>query len=278
LKGDFTRSTFRDKKHYSSVRMQQGRVALDADWNEQVDINQRILETGTKDIIGPSGVPINNEGVGDGFKIIPDISDLKIKSGCIYVDGILCENPDDNLSITKQKDLPDNNLNIAVGKYLAYLDVWPRHLTAIEDPEIREVALGGPDTATRTKTVWQVKLLQLKDTLGLNCISVLQQKEWTDLSVDSGLMSAFTKTPTPDKNPCIISPTSGYRRLENQLYRVEIHKKGKSGEATFKWSRDNGSMVFAINKFFVNEKKKLQLENLDEIKALPCARTMGRDT
>ena len=165
MKGDFTRSTFSDKKHYSSVRMQQGRVALDADWNEQVDIDQHRLETGTLDMIGPSGVPINNEGKGEGFKIeLDNNGDLKINTGRIYVDGILCENPDDNLSITKQKDLPDNNLNIAVGKYLAYLDVWPRHLTAIEDPEIREVALGGPDTATRTKTVWQVKLLQLKDT------------------------------------------------------------------------------------------------------------------
>jgi len=267
LKGDFTRSTFRDKKHYSSVRMQQGRVALDADWNELVDINKHILETGTKDIIGPSGVPINNEGASDGFKIIPDGSDLKINPGSIYVDGLLCENSDKKLLITKQKDLPDYVLNMPVGKYLAYLDVWLRHITAIEDPEIREVALGGPDTATRAKTVWQVKLLKLSNTTGLNCISVLQKKGWTDISSESGLMSAFTKTETPGKNPCIISPTSGYKRLENQLYRVEVHIGGKSGKATFKWSRDNGSMVFAINKFFVNEPKKLQLENLGRNKS-----------
>ena len=38
LKGDFTRNTFKKEKHYSGVRMQQGRVQLDADWNEQVDI------------------------------------------------------------------------------------------------------------------------------------------------------------------------------------------------------------------------------------------------
>ncbi|HMQ56354.1 MAG TPA: DUF6519 domain-containing protein, partial [Anaerolineae bacterium] len=34
MKGDFTRSTFRSEHHYSSVRMQQGRVQLDSDWNE----------------------------------------------------------------------------------------------------------------------------------------------------------------------------------------------------------------------------------------------------
>jgi len=38
-------------------------------------------------------------------------------------------------------------------------------------------------------------------------------------------------------------PGAGYRRLENQLYRVEIHKGGQPGTATFKWSRDNGSVV-----------------------------------
>lgn len=262
MKGDFTRSTFNDKKHYSSVRMQQGRVALDADWNELVDIGLHRQENGARDMIGPSGVPINSEGAGDGFKITPDGSDIRIDPGSIYVDGILCENPDEGLLITEQKDLPDYVLDMPEGKYLAYLDVWQRHITAVEDPEIREIALGGPDTATRTKTVWQVKLLELSELDGLNCISVLQKKDWTDLSQESGLMSAFTKTQTQDRNPCIISPTSGYTRLENQLYRVEVHEGGKSGEATFKWSRDNGSMVFAISNFFVKEPKKIELENL----------------
>ncbi|MFQ5630622.1 MAG: DUF6519 domain-containing protein [bacterium] len=36
LKGDFTRTTFKKEKHYSGVRMQQGRVQLDTDWNETV--------------------------------------------------------------------------------------------------------------------------------------------------------------------------------------------------------------------------------------------------
>ena len=36
--GDITRSSFDPDRHYSSVRMQQGRVQLDADWNEQLDI------------------------------------------------------------------------------------------------------------------------------------------------------------------------------------------------------------------------------------------------
>ena len=42
---------------------------------------------------------------------------------------------------------------------------------------------------------------------------------------------------------CVISPESKYTRGENQLYRVEVHRGGVAGEATFKWSRDNGSLA-----------------------------------
>jgi len=38
MKADLTRDTFNPAKHYSRVMMQQGRVAVDADWNEQASI------------------------------------------------------------------------------------------------------------------------------------------------------------------------------------------------------------------------------------------------
>lgn len=46
-------------------------------------------------------------------------------------------------------------------------------------------------------------------------------------------------------NACVISPESKYSNGENQLYRVEIHRGGVAGEATIKWSRDNGSVATA---------------------------------
>src|SRR5205814_3386673 len=49
-----------------------------------------------------------------------------------------------------------------------------------------------------------------------------------------------------DLDPCVVSPEAQYRGLENQLYRVEIHRGGAAGAATFKWSRDNGSAVFPL--------------------------------
>ena len=89
-----------------------------------------------------------------------------VKRGHYYVDGILCENEWDTRA-DRQPDLPlyqgsSGAIPMAPGGYIVYLDVWERHLTYLDDPEIREEALLGPDTATRTKIVWQVKLLPVR--------------------------------------------------------------------------------------------------------------------
>ena len=42
-------------------------------------------------------------------------------------------------------------------------------------------------------------------------------------------------------------PAAGYKGLENQLYRVEVHNGGPLGTATFKWSRDNATIISAVS-------------------------------
>jgi hypothetical protein len=57
----------------------------------------------------------------------------------------------------------------------------------------------------------------------------------------------MTATTAVDPNSTI--DTSGsYQGGDNRLYRVEIHQGGAIDQATFKWSRDNGSIVSAIAK------------------------------
>ena len=158
MKGDFTRNTFHQEKHYSRVLQQQGRVQLDANWNEALDILTYRDRTARLDIIGPCGGPQDNAG----YEISVDGNDLRISAGRYYVRGILCENEASHL-YTKQIDLPGAQLPSTPGRYLAYLDAWERHVTALEDPEIREVALGGPDTATRAQVMAQVKLARIED-------------------------------------------------------------------------------------------------------------------
>src|SRR6185312_14665601 len=45
MKGDFARVTFDPTRHYSQVFQQQGRVLLEADWNEQGRIQLHLLRT-----------------------------------------------------------------------------------------------------------------------------------------------------------------------------------------------------------------------------------------
>ena len=65
MKADFTRDTFTPLKHFSRVLMQQGRVQLDADWNEQMDIQSELDRSTTRDVVGPSGAPLDGGGFDD---------------------------------------------------------------------------------------------------------------------------------------------------------------------------------------------------------------------
>jgi len=341
--GDISRKTFDPLNYYSGVLQQQGRVQVDADWNEQLAIQHHRTETETRDVIGQCGVPEK----GGGFKIesTPDQQDVTISAGRIYVDGLLCESdatlvaatftqetqtvqgnqavvaasmvdhrrpwlagqwveisaagrPAKRLQITAvdqrlltlsadvteyrtadtafrplttyitQPDYPNPDftagiaspltsplssppsafphLSLGDGTYLVYLDAWRREITALDDRQIREVALGGPDTSTRLKTVWQVRFLPVTAANGrATCGTAFN--EWNDLTrVRTGRLNARTETPEDPKNPCLLPPSAGYRRLENQLYRVEIHKGGARDAATFKWSRDNATVETRI--------------------------------
>ncbi len=61
----------------------------------------------------------------------------------------------------------------------------------------------------------------------------------------TGAMSADTGQGNNECG-CQPIPSAGYQGLENQLYRVEIHTAGPLGTATFKWSRENGSVVAKV--------------------------------
>ncbi len=238
MKGDFSRFTFRPANHYRSVRLQQGRVQLDADWNEQTEIQAHLAESAISDEIGPSGAPIDRAG----FALQIQGGDIQIGPGNYYVDGILCEN-ESTVPFTGQPDLPGAPRPSQAGLYVAYLDVWLRQVTALEQPALREVALGGPDTATRAKTVWQVKLERAGE-INANLACPNFGPGWTPANAQStGTLRAQPKPGAQNQGECLVPDPGGYRRLDNQLYRVEIRQPGPAGIATFVWSRDNGSVV-----------------------------------
>ena len=66
------------------------------------------------------------------------------------------------------------------------------------------------------------------------------------IAPSAGRLTTDTIDVAADDDPCELPPTGGYRGLENQTYRVEIHDGGAPGTATFKWSRDNGSVAIPV--------------------------------
>lgn len=333
MKADFTRNTFHPLKHFTRVLMQQGRVQLDADWNEQSSILIHHLRRLAADIIGDHGGPADRLG----FKIDtlagtkPGVVDFSISDGDYFVDGILCQvettavpvspaaasatnsnvknqmqvgawNPDgvefkagqwvtffdaaagaggsampitqadpSSRTLTFANDLssffskfatprlrrlvtyqtqPDYRpvTQVAAARYQVYLDVWERLITYVQDDSIREVALGGPDTAARSHLVWQVILTKAQDT---GACALMRDLANAFQPPNRGMLKARAKQAAQSTDPCIIPPQASYRGPENQLYRVEIHTgsadaAGNPTTPTFKWSRENGAVVFPV--------------------------------
>jgi len=257
MSGDYSRIDFDPKRDYTGVLLQQGRPLTDRDWNDLVAQHNRRIQAGTLDASSPLFVATTTA---DAFNIVSDgAGGFTIGRGRLYVDGLLAENHGtgalqwdaelaerygkDAIPYTKQPYLPNAPaLPTSGGPNLVYLDVWQREVTRFEDGDIVEPALG-VDTTTRLQTVWQVKLLTNVGA-GVVCATPLDQiGAWkTQTAPSAGRLTTKTGDVPGDVNPCIIPPAGGYKGLENQLYRVEIHKKGPLGTATFKWSRDNASV------------------------------------
>jgi Family of unknown function (DUF6519) len=257
---DCSRFRFDPEQDYFGVVMQQGRVQLDADWNDWVAQVARRIQAGTLDSLGPAAVPWETP---NGFRIQVTDGDLTIGPGRIYVDGILVENHGaaprvwnprlaeregtGAVAYSYQPYLPNPDpLPGTDGLHLVYLDVWRRDLTWLQSPELVEQAVG-VDTTGRWQTVWQVKVLPAPE--GSDCVLAdPTPTAWTEATRPSaGRLSTATGTPPGTAIPVLVPPAAGYKGLENQLYRVEIHQGGGPDTATFKWSRDNATVATPVS-------------------------------
>ncbi|MGK4004447.1 DUF6519 domain-containing protein [Sorangium sp. So ce1036] len=246
MNGDLTRSTFDPDDNFTAVRSQQGRVTLDADHNEQVDIQLHDTREGRARLVGGSGAPADDAG----FAVTLNGAGVpEVGPGLYLVNGIRVRNGASFQLGAAQPFLPGlNPLPAQDGAWLAYLEVWERPLTAVEEPSIREVALGGPDTTLRDQAVWQVRWLRVDDVNEGTCASAAVALASLAQRYDGTLQPRLE--PSGVSGPCIVSEAAAFRGLENQLYRIEIHAGNIAADGssiaqtpTFKWSRDNGAVV-----------------------------------
>jgi hypothetical protein len=291
MHGDFAQVSFNQGNAFTRVFPQQGRMLLEAELNEQTAIHLHYHRELICDLVGRCWT------AGDGFALAPGTAkDFKIGAGRLYLDGIPCELTAETTYLNQPfAPVPGEP---AAGDlpvpFVVFAECWERHRSAVQLPELREVALRGRDTASRAQIAWQVRLLteamvsKLQETFArlaairdrpespfeyregsLQKFGTALNKAATELIAEFGgptakacekskafldvmnrvgsLMRARARYESRNLDPCAIPAEAQFRSRNNQLYRVEIHRPGDATQATFKWSRENGSIEFAID-------------------------------
>lgn len=255
--------------HYSSVRMQQGRVLTDFDWNASRFIDEEVRRKTDVDIIGPAGSPDN------GFKIenldaTTGFIDFDILNGTMYTGGLRLEmnaiekfrlqkdwleKNDNDYRVPVPADFPDG---VSEMFHLAYLEAWQQPVSAVEDSALFEPALGGPDTTVRLRNMRRVRIFKNPDSDECPIAWKKLQLDWKDtlhfgtvnhedeLIPDTNLKVSFIDTGVPD-NLCTPSVVGGYLGAENQSIRVQVTNFDHStNSGHFTWGFDNASPLYRI--------------------------------
>ncbi|HEX4274620.1 MAG TPA: DUF6519 domain-containing protein [Bryobacteraceae bacterium] len=252
---DLSRSATDYRKHYKSVRAQQGRVFVDDDHNENERIHGEESREEMVEIIGPVGAP------GDGFLISnPRLTsgkiDFDLAAGSLYVGGnrlkldaaTTFQTQPDWLEIFGSSSLkaPTSSRND-----LVYVETALVPVSSVEDSETFEVALGGPDTSTRLRQLQRVRLFT--GFSGANCqdgwsalaSSLKSQKQGTfnsenELVPDTVLTVGFANNGA-STDLCSPPVAGGYLGAENQAIRVQL-----TDTTHFTWGYDNAAPLYRV--------------------------------
>ena len=255
---DISRSSHDARKHFDATRALQGRLLTDDDLNVADIIAKEDRRLERVDVIGPAGSP------DDGFKIDGPTTDgqghvdLAIKPGSFYVGGLRLVMEDDGTGkgehFSAQRDwlqqsaTDRKSLNTANGFDLVYIEAWQQPVTAVEDGELREEALGGPDTCARLRTMRRVRLLSNVNTG--DCAPAMQLLAKTILSgalgpdfglkTDAHLHVGFTAGQQKE-DLCSPAATAGFLGAENQAIRLEL-----VDGTHLLWGYDNGAPLYRV--------------------------------
>ncbi len=180
---DISRVRFDPLRDFAGVVLQQGRLLLDADFNELVALLDRRLRAETSDLtsFGPTRITPASRGCRarrrTRFRVTvsggssddrprPHVRRRPARREPWPADARRLR-PAARPSATGTRDTPYAQQPYwptpdplpTDGTHLAYLDVWQREVTHLEDPDLVELAVG-VDTTARWQTAWQVRLLE----------------------------------------------------------------------------------------------------------------------
>ena len=282
---DISRWMLQTRKHYAAVRLQQGRVLLDSDVNDSDNLGAEQRRRVLVDVFGPKGSrdqgftlrrPLDGSGAeppllqagdeiqsqqvtfDDGSEV--DVLPLAIGSGSVNLGGMRFE-MDDAENVVFQRDFlqltsPSDVMPAFAPAFrqLFYLRAWEQGVSSVEDEEVGEAMLRGPDSSFRLRRMRRVEAF----TVGSDVTTCNQawaalragrledgnatfDERNNELVSQARLQLVFAGGEAADA--CAPMDPFGKRYLgaENQTLRVMLTSAG-----SYVWALDNGAPLFKV--------------------------------
>ena len=271
MTGDRARVSHDPKRKWRGVIAQQGRVTVEADWNEAATIGEERDRYVTLDVVGPVGTPDGGYAVtavpatGEQAASTPD--HLTIGKGTLYLGGERLD-LDEQVHYSNQPDWLDHSTDPlwkAPGRHhqretrheLVYVLASEQEVSAVEDPALADVALGGPDTMQRRRILQHFVRCPSESGSCDGSRSALERSlAEHGLRLDAASMMAGSaarlKVSFPDipatPNVSQPVPTGGYLGAENQMIRVMVTSIDQATqEPTIVWGFDDASFLYRVH-------------------------------
>jgi Inner membrane component of T3SS, cytoplasmic domain/Family of unknown function (DUF6519) len=268
MASDRARVSYDPKREWRGVIAQQGRVSVEADWNEAATISEERDRHATLDVVGRVGTP------DDGYTVTPAAAEgeqaestpghFTIGKGTLYLGGERLH-LDEQVHYRTQPDWLDHStdplwdppaVRDRKGRRheLVYLLASEQEVSAVEDPALADVALGGPDTTQRRRIIQRFARHPSESGTCDGSRSALERSLADHgLQLDPASMTAestgklqvsFPNSPTAARvgRP---APGGGYLGAENQMIRVMV-VGDKEGELTIVWGLDDASFLYRV--------------------------------
>jgi Family of unknown function (DUF6519)/IPT/TIG domain len=276
MAGDRARVSYDPSRKWRGLIAQQGRVTVEADWNEAAAIDAERVRRLTLAVVGTLGTP-------DGGYVVTAIpaagsppagsppadsppasgpGDLIIGPGTLYLGGERLD-LDAPVAYSAQPDWLDHSTDprwsppavpAGNGYELVYLIASEQEVSAVEDPALADVALGGPDTMGRQRMLQRFIRWPSPSAVGYQAWDALVGSlasagltfDAESMTLGSATTLQVSFTGTGPAGPCQPTATGGYLGADNQMIRVMVTGVGPSGAPILVWGYDDASFLYRV--------------------------------
>ncbi|MEY6434110.1 DUF6519 domain-containing protein [Thioalkalicoccus limnaeus] len=255
MTADISRYALRPAQGFTGVVRQQGRLPLDSDENEAGDLHALALRQAVAETICAAGSPDDGFRISDAAVALGAL-DFDIAAGSFYLQGVRVASP--GLAYQEQPDwltfrLDEPGPTIPGAgtsrRDLVWLEAWEQVVTAIEDAELYERALGGADTTARLRVIARVRVhegvsddcaLAIDDLIATHFAGGSLAADRAEVLSDCRLTLDFVDLDTTD-DLCQPEAQAGFLGARNETFRVQITMPGR-----FVWGRDNAAPLYRV--------------------------------